>query len=143
MKRLFFRWFKQNRLYLLAGTLLWMIIAGASWQYARNSGKPYLPTMVTWDEWAVAVLLLPRLGTVFLKALNQMTRSSRMSTAVQNVMYGGRTEAVVREVHEDLAANANSAKAGWVSRLDAVTATTFVLDLLIRGVFGLGWQPFI
>lgn len=143
MKRMLLSWYANYRLYGLAGALLWAFVAAAAWQYARVQGLPFLPTMVTWDEWTVAVLLLPRLWTFVLTGFSMMTRGSRVTTAMQNVMYGGSTQAVADQFAEDVAYESKVGGMGWGARLAATAAAVFALDLVVRAACGLGWQSFV
>lgn len=143
MRKSMLSWYRNYRLYWLAGAVLWLIVAAGTWPYAQTRGLPYLKTMVTWDEWVVAVLLLPWLTHFLLVGLGKATRGSRVNAAMQNIVVGGSLQALNDQVAAEFAPESNASPVGWVSRLTAVAVAVFALDLLVRAVFGLGWQPFV
>lgn len=53
-------WMRERWLAWAAGVLLWIAVAGAATAYSRSHGLNAWQQVVTWDEWLVAVGLLPR-----------------------------------------------------------------------------------
>lgn len=102
------------QMHMGAGVILWVLLALTGWVLAGLQGQPVLPLMLTLQEWVAAVLLLP----AFLLAIVAIFQ--------------------VRDV-----------KAVWAQRmirgihlLSRMGATVFVLDILTRILFGLGFKPF-
>ncbi|HLN61754.1 MAG TPA: hypothetical protein VK464_09400 [Symbiobacteriaceae bacterium] len=100
------------RLALGAGAWALLAAAGAAW--AGSAGRPLLQTVVTVDEWAVAVLLLP---TVLLWVFGVVQRDELVRDGARKVV-------------------------GTAWGIGAVAMVIFALDLATRAAFGLGWKPF-
>lgn len=100
------------RLALGAGAWVLLAAAGAAW--AASAGRPLLPAVVTVDEWAVALLLLP---TVVLWAFGVVQQDELVRDGARKVI-------------------------GAARGIGAVAMVIFALDLMTRAVFGLGWKPF-
>lgn len=106
-------WNRRDRLMWMLGPAAWALLALAGWLHARITGLPVLPLILTYDEWFAALLLLPSLAT--------------LGATMREPEHGG---------------------AGARSRLTLLrkghvpALTVFALDLLVRALFGLGWEPF-
>lgn len=107
-------WMARYRTNLLGGAGLGaMIGVSASW-YAGTHHLRLWPTVVTWLEWAAAILLFPML----LAALFGLARRSEvMRDKVDRVL-------------------------DVVAQLRMVGAVLFITALVLRALFGLGWKPF-
>lgn len=90
------RWVTPYRGRIGVGLGCWGLCSVAAVVYASQSGATRLPIVVTWNEWLVALLLIPALVS------------------------GGSVAVWLR----------------WTA------AIVFGLDLLVRALFRLGWQPF-
>lgn len=99
---------------LLPGLGLWVLLAVAAGTYAAVGGRPALPAVVTLDEWVAAVLFIAPLVAFMLNI--------------------GRSAAP-----EDRVANRLATVAG---RLGWMALVVFLMALAMRGIFGLGWNPF-
>ncbi len=98
----------------LAGAGLWALVLAGAYAYATKHGLPLWPTVVTWEEWTVAVGLIPTAFTALLGIIS--TDDIKNRTGRQMV--------------------------ALAQRLGGLLLVTYVLDLLTRAVFGLGWKPF-
>jgi hypothetical protein len=106
-------WYRRDRLVWMLGPAAWVLLALAGWLHARMTGLPVLPLILTYDEWFAALLLLPSLAT--------------LGAAAREPEHGG---AGVRS-------RLTLVRMGYVPAL-----IVFSLDLLVRALFGLGWEPF-
>lgn len=97
----------------MLGPVVWLLLALAGWIHARLAGLPVLETIVTYDEWFAALLLLPLLGTI--------------GTSVRGPSRG-----------RDRPDRPALVSMGFVLAL-----IIFALDLIVRALFGLGWEPFL
>ncbi|HLN63228.1 MAG TPA: hypothetical protein VK464_16960 [Symbiobacteriaceae bacterium] len=100
--------------FALAGAGLWAVVFAGAYAYAGKHGLPLWPTVVTWDEWTVAVGLIPAAFAALLGISS--------------------TDDVKNRTGRHMVALAQ--------RLGGLLLVTYVLDLLTRAVFGLGWKPF-
>lgn len=105
---------RMGALYALVGAGLWVVVFAGAYVYAGNHGLPLWPTVVTWDEWAVSVGLIPAGFAALLGII--------------------RTDDLKNRTGRRLVALAQ--------RLALPLLVTFGLDLLTRAVMGLGWKPF-
>jgi hypothetical protein len=96
------RWVMPNSRQLVVGLVCWVLCSVAAVAFASQSGAPWLPTIVTWNEWLVAIVLIPVLFSIGATGPRAAMRWAR-----------------------------------WIA------ATVFGLDLLVRALFRLGWQPFL
>ncbi len=55
------RWVTPYSNYLWVGLFFWVLCSVAAAVYAAQSGLARLPTVVTWNEWLVAIILIPAL----------------------------------------------------------------------------------
>jgi len=114
MRRAWLVWGRRHTVDVLAGVGLWLILGAAGWSRAVRMGTSPARTVVTWDEWAAALLLLPLLG----------------------VLGGAGVNAVRHEGH----ARANT---GRLNRAMVAGGVVLALDLVLRVVLGLGWEPYL
>ncbi len=107
-------WIRRRTGEMVAGVVLWLALATAGAGSANATGLPVWETIVTWDEWAVSLLLLPQ-GLFWLIAI--VRREDVANPFVRRLVSGARALA-------------------WSA------LPLFALDLLTRAVLGLGWKPF-
>lgn len=105
-------WFRSYRFVWLLGPVVWLLLVLAGWVHARLTGLPALELILTWQEWFVALLLLPYLLT--------------MGTTIRGPGRGG-----------DKPVRPSLVSMGYVLAL-----TVLALDLMTRAIFGVGWAPF-
>jgi len=58
------RWVTPNSTYLGVGLGCWVLCSGAAAFYAARFSLDLLPTIVTWNEWLIAIILIPALLNV-------------------------------------------------------------------------------
>jgi hypothetical protein len=107
-------WGQQAGRALLPGAGLWVLLALGGGLYAWVQGGPVLPTIVTWDEWVAAVFFLGPFIVFTMNVVHRGTRESRGEDRFVDVS----------------------------ARLGRAGLAVFLLDLIIRAAFGLGWKPF-
>lgn len=100
--------------WLLLGVVAWLGLAVGAALQARSAGSALWPTVVTWDEWVVAIALVPR-AILFILGI--------MMTDDVQARWGRRVTGAIN----------------WLAWSALVV---FALDLAVRAVFGLGWKPF-
>lgn len=105
-------WFRSYRIVWLLSPVVWVLLALAGGLHARMTGLPALELIVTYQEWFAALLLLPILVTI--------------GTTIRGPSRG-----------RDKPYRPSLVSMGYVLAL-----TVFSLDLLVRALFGLGWEPF-
>ncbi|MDB4896111.1 MAG: hypothetical protein JWN15_2373 [Firmicutes bacterium] len=99
---------------LVPGVGLWIALAAGGGIWAAAAGRPVLPLIVTLDEWVAALFFLAPLLAFMLS----LGRSESPQAAAQ-----------VRFISV-------AVRLGWAA------SAVFVLDLITRAIFGLGWKPF-
>jgi hypothetical protein len=92
---------------------LWALLGVVAWVHAQLAGLPARQLIVTYWEWSVALLLLPFLATI--------------GTTIPGPNRRG----------PDTPARPALISMGYV-----IALVIFSLDLLVRALFGLGWEPF-
>ena len=114
MKQVGMRWGRQGFRTLLPGFGLWAVLAAAGGIYAGVVGRPVLPAIVTLDEWVAAVFFIAPLTVYILR----IARSGLHRQTAQDRFIGVATQV------------------GWAG------AAVFLMALITRAIFGLGWKPF-
>ncbi|HYG60695.1 MAG TPA: hypothetical protein VD902_21685 [Symbiobacteriaceae bacterium] len=114
MSQILVLWWQVRWKRVAAGAAVWAAVAVTAALFANASGRPVWPTIVTWDEWLVAIGLLPFLAMWLL---------------------GIRDE-------EDFARPAARRVIRAFLSMGTGMLVVFLLDILTRFVFGLGWKPF-
>lgn len=107
-------WWQARWKRIMVGIALWGALAAAAGAFAASRGLPLWETVVTWDEWFVAIALFVYVPV----ALGGPTdEEMRLQPTKKKLIYAVRATGLVLLV-------------------------VFLLDLLVRLVFGLGWEPF-
>lgn len=97
------------------GVLIWATVYFLAALAASRGGLPFWPTVVTWTEWVVAVGMMPKF--IALAALGMLSGRDVRNRVAQRVVNN-------------------------VNTLTLALLVTFALDLVVRGVANLGWEPF-
>lgn len=135
--------FRRHRSVLIGGLLLWALLAVGAVVQASAVKSPILPAIVTWSEWAVAVMLLPGLATAGARGLDAVSRGGRARATMEGVIAGAGVSSVDRHVAEEAQRIKSVGRPGWVRTLSTMAWVVFGVDLLLRAVFRLGWEPFL
>jgi hypothetical protein len=101
-------------IWLLVGVVVWAGLAAGAAAQARARGMAVWPAVVTWDEWLVAVAVIPRMILFVLGILQP----------------------------DDVAARWGKRPVVWINMAAVAALVVFALDLAVRALFGLGWKPF-
>lgn len=136
-------WLLHHRPALTGGLLLWGLLALGAWIRASGAQSPVLPAIVTWNEWAVALMLLPGLIMTGARGFDATSRAGRARATMEGVIAGAGIKSVDRHVHEEAQRLAGVGRPGMIRSLSIMAWVVFALDLLLRAVFGLGWEPFL
>jgi hypothetical protein len=99
---------------LVAGLSAGLLIAMAGWLYASGKGLPLWETVVTWQEWVAAILLLP---TVLLRIIVLNPKED---------IHSKKAHRIVAVLHE----------------VALVALAIFLVAVLTRATLGLGFKPF-
>lgn len=91
-----------------------LLIAIAAWLYARGQELPLWETVVTWQEWVAAILLLP---TVLLRIVVLNPKAD---------IHSKKAHRIVAVLHD----------------IALVALAIFLVAVLLRAVLGLGFKPF-
>lgn len=141
---MFGHWLQEHRLRLTAGVLLWLLVSTVAWLQAARAELHPLETLVTWNEWAAAFLLIPFLLVTLGGGFRMATRAARLRTDMFNKgMVGGSPGVVDQATREEVmkgSAQRVGPLLGWMTWLGVVQ---FGLALVVRALFGLGWAPFL
>jgi len=95
------RWVIPYGVQVGVGLVCWVLCSVAAAVYAAQTESAVLPTLVTWNEWLGALVLIPALFSISAPKVRPAMGMAR-----------------------------------WIA------ATVLGLDILVRALFGLGWQPF-
>lgn len=106
-------WFRSYRTVWLLSPVAVVVLAVAGWIHARVALLPELPLILTYWEWCAALLLLPSLAT--------------LGIAIRGPRRGG---------HD------RPSRPALVSMGYVLAMAVLSVDLLVRALFGLGWEPF-
>lgn len=106
-------WFRSYRLVWMLGPVVWALLALAGLIHARLAGLPVWEVIVTWHEWFAALLWLPLLATI--------------GTTIRGYARG----------------RDRSDRPPLVSMGYLLALIVFALDLAVRAILGLGWDPFL
>lgn len=136
-------WFRSHRHALAGGLVLWVLLALGAWAQASAAQSPILPAIMTWNEWAVAVMLLPGLATAGARGLDAVSRGGRARATMKGVIAGAGVSSVERHVAEETQRITDVGRPGLVRMLSTMAWVIFAVDLLLRAVFRLGWEPFL
>lgn len=135
--------FKHHRTALMGGLVLWVLLAVGAWVQVSAAQSPILPAIVTWNEWAVAVMLLPGLATAGARGFDAVSRGGRARATMEGVIAGAGVSSVDRHAAEEAQRIKAVGRPGWVRTLSTMAWVIFAVDLLLRAVYGLGWEPFL
>jgi hypothetical protein len=116
-------WWSEWKLSLLQGAAAWAAVSGAAGLYALFAEKPPVAIVLTVNEWAAAFLILPWL------------------------LSGGRSAFQRAPVAAGGADSDTAVAASWrapgVILAARIGLVIFLMDLLIRLIFKLGWKPLL
>ena len=116
------------------GVAIFTGLAVAAMVVAPRRGRPPGPEVVTWCEWFVAVAILPAL------MLPGVARRAEIRSWVLRKMGSGDDEEW--ESRYEYRQRQRRMLLHFCAMLWVWTGTTFALDLLLRAIAGLGWDPF-
>lgn len=125
MRQAILQWYARNKWYLALGLVAWVVLGIAGFVHANLANLPVLPAIVTWYEWAVALMIFPKL-VLWLFGI--------MNLGADVIRAGGAEGPLHRR------------RKPWVEKVERslvmMALVVYVLDLGTRGLFGLGWDPF-
>ena len=107
-------WLQARWKRVVVGVGVWGAIAAAAGAFAASRGLPLWETVVTWDEWFVAAVLAIYVPVVLGGASDE---EMRLQPTKRRLVHAVRASGMVLLV-------------------------VFLLDLVVRLVLGLGWDPF-
>ncbi|MGE5673977.1 MAG: hypothetical protein ACM3XM_08810 [Mycobacterium leprae] len=105
-------WFRRIRLDLLLGAAAFALLAAISAIVASARSAPFLPLMVTLDEWAASLIFVPWLLARLFKG--PLVRADKDSPVLL----------------------------WYIDRIGLSAMWVFIFDLVTRACFHLGWKPF-
>ena len=122
------------RPHVAIGAIIFASLSAGALAYATSHSRPLGPEVVTWCEWFVAVDILPAL------ILPGLARRAEIQAWVRRRM--GMAEEAESEATYEYRLQQRNALLRFCALLWIWGGTVFGLDLLLRALTGLGFDPF-